>query len=287
MITSINEYKKYLEEFQLIPGLRLPNEDVPYKDYKSINWNDIELVEMGDDGYSIIHLGIKLPGEDKPNPGVILDIQIINEDLYHPHRHIAKVLQSQGLGYKMTLKFINEFGHMYTTPGRTLNKTEVPKIAAKLSNETNIDHFKTKSGGDLWILKSNPDYNNLVEKYVISKNESLEYTVENPPMYGDTDYKARNGKMIYESPDFFLDLVPELKLDQDTLHEIEEFKVDILNGKKLDPPTLYVDGDQVIAHDGRHRSHASKMLGIEKIPILIIDKNNKPIVTIKLKNQIK
>jgi len=166
MITTINEYKLYLEEFKLIPGLRLPNENVEYKDYKNVNFNDIELTEEGDDGYSIMFIGVKLPGEELPNPGIILDIQIINDELYHPHRHIAKKLQGQGLGYKMTLKFIHEFGHIYTSKGRTLNDKEVPKMAEKLKNEPNIEHYQTKSNGDLFILKTDPNKNYLIEKYV-------------------------------------------------------------------------------------------------------------------------
>lgn len=289
MITSIKEYKIYLnEKFKLIPGLRLPKEDIEYNDYKSINWNDIELIEEGDDGYSIMHIGVKLPGDKLSNPGIILDIQIINDELYHPHRHIAKVLQGQGLGYKMTLKFIHEFGHIYTTPGRTLNNNEVPKMAEKLSKETGIDHFKTKSNGDIWILKSNPDYNKLVSKYTNENiQESITYPLENPPMYGDSDYKSRGGVIIYNTPDYFLNLVPELILDDASMDNIDEMKTDILNGKELDPPTLYVDGDQIINHDGRHRSHAAKILGIKEIPILIIDKNNLPITNLNLKPQIK
>jgi len=168
MITTINEFKNKLnEEFHLFPGLRLPDETVEYKDYKNINWKDIELIELGDDNNSIIHLGIKLPTDNEINKGIIFDIQIINDELYHPHRHISNTLQNQGLGYKITLKFIHEFGHMYTTPGRTLNKNEVPKMAQKLKLENDIDHIKTNTNGDLFILKSNPEYNYLKDKYEI------------------------------------------------------------------------------------------------------------------------
>lgn len=143
MITNINEFKSYLETFNLTPGLRLPD-NVEYKDYSTIKWQDIELIEEGDDGNTIIHLGVKLPGDTEANKGIKLDIQLINGELYHPHRTIAKSLRNQGIGYKMTLKFIHEFGHLYTTPGRTLNNTEVPRMAEKLSKESDITHYKNK-----------------------------------------------------------------------------------------------------------------------------------------------
>jgi hypothetical protein len=92
---------------------------------------------------------------------------MINDELYHPHIHIAKNLQGQGIGFKVLLKFIHEFGHMYVTEARTLNKEEIPKIMSKLKGDASIETYKTKSGGVLFILKTNPDKDNLISKYVI------------------------------------------------------------------------------------------------------------------------
>lgn len=36
----------------------------------------------------------------------------------------------------------------------------------KLSNTPDIDYFKTNTGGEIWILKTNPDYDYLINKYV-------------------------------------------------------------------------------------------------------------------------
>ena len=166
MITSINEFKLYLEQFQLIPDLRLVNNNIEYKDYSNINWEDIELIEASDDGNTIIHLDVKLPGDDKICEGIVLDIQLINDELYHPHISIAENLQKQGLVYKVYLKFIHEFGHRYSTQSRVTNKIVINSINNKLSNTPDIDYFKTNTGGEIWILKTNPDYDYLINKYV-------------------------------------------------------------------------------------------------------------------------
>lgn len=148
-----------------LPNIRIPNEDT-YGDYKSVSYNQIELIELGDDGGNIVNLGVKFPNEDEVNDGVAFDIQMINDELYHPHMHIAKKLQGQGIGFKVLLKFIHEFGHMYVTEARTLNKEEIPKIMSKLKTDSSIETYKTKSGGILFILKTNPYKDHLISKYV-------------------------------------------------------------------------------------------------------------------------
>jgi hypothetical protein len=101
------------------------------------------------------------------------------------------------------------------------------------------------------------------------------FPLSDPPMYGDSDYKKRGGKIFYKSPSDFLRLVPELKMDEETIENIEDLKIHMKSGKEIDPPTLYVDGDVVIDHDGRHRAYAAIELGFGEIPILVIDANNK------------
>lgn len=163
MITSIKLFKENV----YIPKLRIPNQDVPYKDYKNISYKDIVIDELGDDGNLILHMGIILPTDTSVNTGIALDIQLIKEELYHPHLEIARILQGQGLGYKILLKFIEEFGHIYVTEARTLNKKEIPAIIKKLKSEGFIEHYKTNIGGELFILNSNPNKNYLIDKYTL------------------------------------------------------------------------------------------------------------------------
>lgn len=105
---------------------------------------------------------------------------------------------------------------------------------------------------------------------------SGDYPVADPPEYGDSDYKSRGGKIISGTPDLFMSLVrEEIDIeDEDTLDNIDDLANMMSNHMEIDPPTLYVDKNQVVDHDGRHRSEAARKLGYEDMPILIIDVNS-------------
>jgi len=165
MITNIKLFKENI----YVPKLRLPNENIKYSDYTNVDFNDIELIDLGNDGNNIIHLGVKFPNDQKVNDGIAFDIQMIFGELYHPHLHIAEILKHQGIGFKVVKKFIYDFGHMYVTEARTLNKKEIPVIINKLNSDSNIEHYKTNSAGDLFILSSNPDKDYLFDRYVTNK----------------------------------------------------------------------------------------------------------------------
>jgi hypothetical protein len=117
---------------------------------------------------------------------------------------------------------------------------------------------------------------------------NLDYPLQDPPMYGDSDYKNRGGKIFQVSPMEYLSLVPKLDIsDEETQENIDELSDMMENGQNIDPPTLYVYGDQVIDHDGRHRAYASIKLGINKMPVLVIDKEGTPIQDFNFKPQVK
>jgi len=102
----------------------------------------------------------------------------------------------------------------------------------------------------------------------------MKYPLQDPPLYGDSDYKQRNGVIRDMNPKFFLSLVPELTLDDETEENVEIFYDMIINGRKLDPPTLYLDIDKIVEHDGRHRAYAAIKAGLTNIPVLLLDINN-------------
>jgi len=121
---------------------------------------------------------------------------------------------------------------------------------------------------------------------IYKRLDEQEYPLANPPMYGDSDYKQRNGKIIKANPQFFLSLVPQLDIeDEETIENIDDLSNMINNNQKIDPPTLYIDGKDVVQHDGRHRAYAAIKSGVKEIPILIIDINNKEITDLKLNRQ--
>lgn len=104
------------------------------------------------------------------------------------------------------------------------------------------------------------------------KKAQIEYPIEDPPMYGDSDYKKRGGKIIQMSPSDFLKKVnKKLVVDEGSQENINYLKEMIANNKKIDPPTLYYQNGEVIDHDGRHRAIAAQELGINNIPVLVME----------------
>lgn len=101
------------------------------------------------------------------------------------------------------------------------------------------------------------------------------YPISDPPMYGDSNYKSRNGKIIQMKPQDYLSLVPHLELDDDSEDNIEDLANMMSQGREIDPPTLYLDGTQVDNHDGRHRVYAAMRLGLKTVPVLMLDINGK------------
>ena len=103
------------------------------------------------------------------------------------------------------------------------------------------------------------------------KKTQLDYPLEDPPLYGDSDYKQKGGKIIHMSPDDFLKQVRFLKIDEISRDNIEDLKVHMQRGFKLDPPIIYLQNGDIIDHDGRHRAVAAKEMGIQDIPVIHID----------------
>lgn len=174
MFTNLHYW--FLAESFNLSTLRIPTPVETPANLKDIDWKDLKIVEEGDNGNNIINLGIQLPGEDKPNEGAVLDIQLVNDELYQPHIFLSDALQGAGLGYKIYLKFIHEFGHIYSGDGRRQNKTQIPAIFDKLKADGNIEAHRLPHGY-LFILKDNPDRNYLVNKYV-NKEKKMITTID-------------------------------------------------------------------------------------------------------------
>ena len=104
--------------------------------------------------------------------------------------------------------------------------------------------------------------------------EVSKFPIADPPMYGDSNYKDRNGIIVDMKPQDYLYLVPHLELDDDSEDNIEDLASMMRDGVEIDPPTLYLDGNRVDNHDGRHRVYAAMRLGLNRIPVLFLDKNN-------------
>ena len=159
MITSINKYKLYIESIS-VPTLRLPKQ--PTKtDYTNINWTDIELNSVGDDGHKIIHLGVYI--DNQLEEGITIDVQPIG-DFYQLHTAVHKDLQKQGLASKIYTKFIHEFGNLYSSKGRRMNNN-INKILNKFKNKSLYTYLENERNDILIILNTNPDKDNLIKKF--------------------------------------------------------------------------------------------------------------------------
>ena len=87
--------------------------------------------------------------------------------------------------------------------------------------------------------------------------------------YGEGDFKARGGVLTMMSPQDFLSKAKKLEMDEETRENVDDLKNHILDGKKLDPLTLYsLDATDVRNSDGRHRAIASQELGIKEVPVV-------------------
>ena len=155
---------------KLRESLRVPN-DIELigteDDYKNINFNDIEIID-GPESNGIYHLYVKLPNEPEINEGIILDIDLIGggEDSLYLILNILLdfKLQRKGLGYKIHLKFINEFGNAFIRYDKVVNDEEIPRIWEKLKKEPNFEVYESEIG-KLCVLKSNPVKNEVIAKF--------------------------------------------------------------------------------------------------------------------------
>lgn len=91
-----------------------------------------------------------------------------------------------------------------------------------------------------------------------------------PPEYGHSDYKALGGKMVSAAPESFLELVTPVVHDEETEENVE-YLAELLHSRPVDPPALFLRGNKVVGHDGRHRALAAIKLGLRQIPVLLLD----------------
>lgn len=93
--------------------------------------------------------------------------------------------------------------------------------------------------------------------------------------WGDRTYKEQGAEMFEMSPDEYLAQVKPLKMDDETLENVDDLVDHMQSGRKLDPLVIYADGKE----DGRHRALAAKKLGFNTVPV--IDYRKPELATLK------
>jgi len=86
--------------------------------------------------------------------------------------------------------------------------------------------------------------------------------------YSDGDYLQRGGKLIWMTPQEYLERVRLLDIDESSRENIDDLKEHISSGYKLDPLKIYGNGKE----DGRHRAHAAQELKIKFVPVIVFAK---------------
>lgn len=147
--------KKLLREALSIPSFRLPKNisltDDEKEKIKNIDWRELKVDDLGGSG-NIAHLSVSLPVD---TDAVVVDIQVLNDEIYQMHVHMGEELRGLGLGYKIYKAIINDLGHLYSGKGRRLNPM-VTKIWNKLNQDPDFDCVSSELG-DLCMIKNHPN----------------------------------------------------------------------------------------------------------------------------------
>ena len=99
----------------------------------------------------------------------------------------------------------------------------------------------------------------------------MKYPIADPPLYGHSNYRSTGGKLVEMRAKEYIRITPPLTIDEESEENIEILAEMIENGDEIDPPVLFMRGESVIDHDGRHRAYAARRLGIKWIPVIIFE----------------
>lgn len=161
-----NFIKYKLSEALAIPSFKLPKnvnigEDTLNR-LKGLNWNDINIENVGDDGVNTLYMNVKFKDNELNaiSEGIVFTIQLIQETYYQPHLFMGPLLQGRGLGPKILKAFIMVYGHVYAGKGRTLNQ-DANKMLGKLTTDSDLEAY-SDSHGLLILKKGLPDRDTLL-----------------------------------------------------------------------------------------------------------------------------
>jgi hypothetical protein len=144
---NINEMK--LPKLSMVQPIVVSNDDKTK--LKNISIDAISFEPLNSD--SPVNFKVSIDGFSGITNGIAFDIQLTKNDLLQPHIALHKDLKGLGLGYKLYKRFIDDFGHLYSSSSRRQNNKEIPKIWAKLKTEPDVECVSNDLG-DLCISKT-------------------------------------------------------------------------------------------------------------------------------------
>ena len=100
--------------------------------------------------------------------------------------------------------------------------------------------------------------------------DQAEYPLQDPPQYEYSNYKDLGGRSINKKHNQYLAATKPLTVDEASQDNIADLAGMMRAGRTIDPPRLTLEDGKVTAHDGRHRAHAAKELGITRLPVLMM-----------------
>lgn len=119
---------------------------------QEIDWREIKFVKLESEG-NLMNLGVILPGDDAPNPEIILTLQVIHDYLYQPHIILEKNLRNKGLSTKIYRALIERLGHLYSGKGRRQNPI-IDKVWTRLKLDKTLDCASGLIGDACWTLNN-------------------------------------------------------------------------------------------------------------------------------------
>jgi len=143
---NINEMG--LPKFSMVQPIEVSDDDK--QKLKGVSISEIDFEPLN--STSPINFKVSVTGFPDITNGIAFDAQETKNELLQPHISLHDELKGLGLGYKLYKRFIELYGHLYSSPSRRQNSVEVPKIWAKLKNEPDIECVSNELG-DLCISK--------------------------------------------------------------------------------------------------------------------------------------
>lgn len=113
---------------------------------------------------SPVKIKVDVPWSSNISDAIDVYIILTNNNLFQIDINMDKSIQNLGLGYKIYLALILDFGHLYSGKGRRHNHREVPQIWDKLKKEPRLQCLNSEKG-ELCILRGAPNVDELMNNF--------------------------------------------------------------------------------------------------------------------------